>query len=101
MNEGTNMSKNIFEGRGVSFQEIIIGKKLGGHEAVIRYLNLRCSHFQRLISQNNLEAEEQHKARLALGALSEAMLILKTAVGTMAATGKKNSTPATSRMPGR
>ena len=54
----------IFKDKGVSFSEIILEGKLGGREAVHRYMQLRSSQAQRLWSSTECEVDVADRARL-------------------------------------
>lgn len=73
-----NALQNIFEGRGFSFQEIIIGGQLGGQEALLRYLKVRRSHFHRIARQEKPDTLAARQAFLAHDALHQAMLIIQS-----------------------
>jgi len=70
--------QNIFEGRGHSFQEIIIGGHLGGQEALLRYLRARRSHFHRIAQKEEQDTPTAKRAYLAHSALHEAMNVIQS-----------------------
>lgn len=69
--------QNIFEGRGHSFQEIIIGGYLGGQEALLRYSRARRSHFHRIAQKEEHDTPTAERAYLAYNALHEAMNVIQ------------------------
>lgn len=73
-----NAQATNFEGHGYSFQEILIGGCLGGHEAVVRYLKLRSSHFHRLARSESLEPTASSQARTMHMALHEALSVVES-----------------------